>query len=212
MTESIVLHNRLAALLEQANIALTDHQQRQLIDYVQLLDKWNQAYNLTAVRDPQEMLVRHIIDSLVIAPYLQGQRFIDVGTGPGLPGIPLAIACPQYHFTLLDSLGKRVRFLRQVQLSLNLPSVTPVQSRVEQFSDSLPFDGVISRAFASLADMANWCAHLPGTQGRFYALKGVWPTEELASLPENVECETVIPLTVPELNEQRHLVILKIKA
>ncbi|VEB52031.1 16S rRNA methyltransferase [Salmonella enterica subsp. enterica] len=102
--------NKLSRLLADAGISLTDHQKTLLVAYVDMLHKWNKAYNLTSVRDPNEMLVRHILDSIVVAPYLQGQRFIDVGTGPGLPGIPLAIVLPDAHFTLLDSLGKRVRF------------------------------------------------------------------------------------------------------
>jgi len=106
---------KLNHLLDSAGITLTDRQKTQLIQYVELLNKWNKAYNLTSVRDPDQMLVRHIMDSLVVEPHLEGQRFIDVGTGPGLPGIPLAIIRPDSHFVLLDSLGKRVRFLRQVQ-------------------------------------------------------------------------------------------------
>lgn len=117
--------NKLSRLLDEAGISLTDHQKNQLVAYVGLLDKWNKAYNLTSVRDPNEMLVRHILDSIIVAPYLQGSRFIDVGTGPGLPGIPLAIVCPESHFTLLDSLGKRVRFLRQVQHELKLDKRHP---------------------------------------------------------------------------------------
>ncbi|WP_277269768.1 16S rRNA (guanine(527)-N(7))-methyltransferase RsmG, partial [Pantoea septica] len=136
---------KLASLLKAAGISLSDQQKEQLVAYVGLLDKWNKAYNLTSVRDPQQMLVRHILDSIVVAPHLKGERFIDVGTGPGLPGIPLAIVLPQAHFTLLDSLGKRVRFLRQVQHELGLPNITPVQSRVETFPSEPPFDGVISR-------------------------------------------------------------------
>ncbi|EES7443226.1 16S rRNA (guanine(527)-N(7))-methyltransferase RsmG, partial [Shigella sonnei] len=158
--------NKLSLLLKDAGISLTDHQKNQLIAYVNMLHKWNKAYNLTSVRDPNEMLVRHILDSIVVAPYLQGERFIDVGTGPGLPGIPLSIVRPEAHFTLLDSLGKRVRFLRQVQHELKLENIEPVQSRVEEFPSEPPFDGVISRAFASLNDMVSWCHHLPGEQGR----------------------------------------------
>lgn len=111
--------NKLSRLLDEAGISLTDHQKNQLVGYVGMLDKWNKAYNLTSVRDPDEMLVRHILDSIVVAPYLNGTRFIDVGTGPGLPGIPLAIVRPESHFTLLDSLGKRVRFSARSSMSLN---------------------------------------------------------------------------------------------
>ncbi|EIO3282660.1 16S rRNA (guanine(527)-N(7))-methyltransferase RsmG [Salmonella enterica] len=201
--------NKLSRLLADAGISLTDHQKTLLVAYVDMLHKWNKAYNLTSVRDPNEMLVRHILDSIVVAPYLQGQRFIDVGTGPGLPGIPLAIVLPDAHFTLLDSLGKRVRFLRQVHHELKLENITPVQSRVEAYPSEPPFDGVISRAFASLNDMVSWCHHLPGEKGRFYALKGQLPGDEIASLPDNFSVESVEKLRVPQLEGERHLVIIK---
>ena len=204
--------NKLSRLLDEAGISLTDHQKNQLVAYVGLLDKWNKAYNLTSVRDPNEMLVRHILDSIIVAPYLQGSRFIDVGTGPGLPGIPLAIVCPESHFTLLDSLGKRVRFLRQVQHELKLDNVTPVQSRVEAFPAEPPFDGVISRAFASLNDMVSWCHHLPAANGHFDALKGLAQKEERESLPEGYDIVEVIELHVPRLEGERHLVVIKPKS
>ncbi|EJP6410388.1 16S rRNA (guanine(527)-N(7))-methyltransferase RsmG, partial [Salmonella enterica] len=200
--------NKLSRLLDEAGISLTDHQKTLLVAYVDMLHKWNKAYNLTSVRDPAEMVVRHILDSIVVAPYLQGQLFIDVGTGPGLPGIPLAIVLPDAHFTLLDSLGKRVRFLRQVQHELRLENITPVQSRVEAYPSEPPFDGVISRAFASLNDMVSWCHHLPGEKGRFYALKGQLPEDEIASLPDEFSVESVEKLRVPQLEGERHLVII----
>ncbi len=201
--------NKLSRLLDEAGISLSVNQQQLLVAYVELLHKWNKAYNLTSVRDPNEMLIRHILDSIVVAPYLQGTRFIDVGTGPGLPGIPLAIVRPESHFTLLDSLGKRVRFLRQVQHELKLSNVEPVQSRVEDFPAEPPFDGVISRAFASLNDMVNWCHHLPGEEGRFYALKGLVPEDEIALLPAGLSVETIVKLDIPHLEGERHLVIVK---
>lgn len=204
------MQKKLDSLLAAAGIALPDQQKQQLIGYVELLHKWNKTYNLTSVRDPMEMLVRHILDSIVVNPHLEGNRFIDVGTGPGLPGIPLAIVRPDAHFTLLDSLGKRVRFLRQVQHELGLKNVEPVQSRVEEFIPEPAFDGVISRAFASLQDMLSWCHHLPVKgQGRFYALKGLRPDDELASLPEGIALQEVVRLRVPELEGERHLVILR---
>ncbi|WP_336221861.1 16S rRNA (guanine(527)-N(7))-methyltransferase RsmG [Citrobacter amalonaticus] len=201
--------NKLSRLLDQAGISLTDHQKNLLVAYVDMLNKWNKAYNLTSVRDPNEMLVRHILDSIVVAPHLQGTRFIDVGTGPGLPGVPLSIVRPESHFTLLDSLGKRVRFLRQVQHELALTNITPVQSRVEAFPAEPPFDGVISRAFASLKDMVEWCHHLPGEKGCFYALKGQLPEEEIASLPSAFRVDEVVKLQVPQLEGERHLVVIK---
>lgn len=201
--------NKLSRLLAEAGISLSDQQQQQLVAYVEMLHKWNKAYNLTSVRDPNEMLVRHILDSIVVAPHLQGTRFIDVGTGPGLPGIPLSIVRPESHFTLLDSLGKRVRFLRQVQHELKLTNIEPVQSRVEDFPAEPPFDGVISRAFASLNDMVSWCHHLPGDTGRFYALKGQLPEDEIALLPAGLVVESIVELKVPHLEGERHLVIVK---
>jgi len=201
---------QLSKLLNQSAISLTDQQKQQLVAYVELLDKWNKAYNLTSVRDPQQMIVRHIMDSIVVAPYLRGKRFIDVGTGPGLPGIPLSIVMPEAEFTLLDSLGKRVRFLKQVQHELKLQNIIPVQSRVEEYPATPPFDGVISRAFASVHDMLHWCQHLPAEgEGHFYALKGQFPAEECESLPENIQLEASHRLVVPQLDEERHLLILK---
>lgn len=204
------MHKKLDSLLAAADLTLPDQQKQQLVAYVEMLHKWNKAYNLTSVRDPMQMLVRHIMDSIVVNAHLTGTRFIDVGTGPGLPGIPLAIVRPDSHFTLLDSLGKRVRFLRQVQHELGLKNIEPVQSRVEEFKPEPAFDGVISRAFASLQDMVSLCHHLPlKGQGRFYALKGIRPDDELAALPEGVQLEHVVKLRIPELDGERHLVIIK---
>lgn len=199
---------KLDRLLAQTSLILSTQQKQQLVDFVALLDKWNKAYNLTSVRDPNEMLVKHILDSLVVSPYLQGENFIDVGTGPGLPGIPLAIANPDKQFVLLDSLGKRITFIKNAVRQLGLKNVVPVQSRVEEFQDQL-FDGVLSRAFASLKDMTDWCYHLPNASGQFYALKGQYHADELAEITQPIELVEVIKLDVPELVGERHLVVLK---
>lgn len=204
------LLSKLNQLLAKTDIDLTEKQKQQLVDYVGLLAKWNKAYNLTSVRDPQQMLIRHIMDSIVVNGQLNGTKFIDVGTGPGLPGVPLAIVRPDSHFVLLDSLGKRIRFLKQVQHELGLTNIEPVQSRVEEYPIENGFDGVISRAFASLNDMLSWCHHLPSSDGRFYALKGVIRDDEMA-LPEGFVIESITELEVPELDEQRHLVKVSIK-
>jgi 16S rRNA (guanine527-N7)-methyltransferase len=198
---------KLKRLVGQTSLQLTELQLQQLVQYVQLLDKWNSAYNLTSVRDPNEMLVKHIMDSLVVAPYLHGQRIIDVGTGPGLPGVVLAIACPEREFVLLDSLGKRIRFLNQVKLQLGLNNITPLQSRVEDHHEH--YDSVISRAFASLHDMLHWCQHLPAAGGQFLAMKGAQAQEEIAALPDFVKVVGNIELTVPELTGQRYLLVLQ---
>lgn len=198
---------KLDRLLSQANLRLSEKQQQQLLDFVRLLDKWNKAYNLTSVRNPEEMLVKHILDSLVVSPHLNGTHFIDVGTGPGLPGIPLAIANPDKQFVLLDSLGKRITFIKNAVRELGLTNVTPVLSRVEAYQDA-QFDGVLSRAFASLNDMVNWCYHLPNSAGKFYALKGIYAEAEVQEIEKAVKLENVIPLSVPELVGERHLVVL----
>ncbi|RUO59024.1 16S rRNA (guanine(527)-N(7))-methyltransferase RsmG [Pseudidiomarina insulisalsae] len=202
------MQKKLAELLAGAGLEIAPAQQQQLVRLVELLDKWNKAYNLTSVRDPQQMLSRHIVDSLVVLPYLSGQRFIDVGTGPGLPGLPLAIAQPDKEFVLLDSLGKRIRFIRQVCHELGVKNVKAVQSRVEDYDDAAKFDGVISRAFASLSDMLEWCHHLPAADGKFFALKGVYPEAEIAALPPGFQVDDVKKLHVPEVEAERHLVII----
>lgn len=198
--------------LAQAGLVLSAQQQQQLLDYVRLLHKWNKAYNLTSVRHPDDMVVKHILDSLVVSPHLKGQQFIDVGTGPGLPGIPLAIANPDKQFTLLDSLGKRIRFIRQVLHELGLTNVTPVQSRVEDFTPEHGFDAVLSRAFASMSDMVSWCHHLPHAQGCFYALKGQVDQQEIDALPTDCSVTDIKALKVPGLEGARHLVILRAKS
>lgn len=202
------MKEQLKELLKQAQITLSESQIEQQLALVGLLDKWNKAYNLTSVRNPKDMLTRHIMDSLAVRQYLQGQRFIDVGTGPGLPGLPLAIAEPDKEFVLLDSLGKRIRFIRQVCHELKLTNVTPVQVRVEDYQDEKKFDGVISRAFASLNDMLSWCEHLPSDKGRFYALKGLYPQEELDELSANYKTESIEQINVPGIDASRHIVII----
>lgn len=198
----------LRKLVAQTDLYLSESQLAQCVQYVALLDKWNSAYNLTSIRDPQEMLIKHVLDSLVVAPYLTGQHFIDVGTGPGLPGVLLAIYYPEKQFTLLDSLGKRIRFLNQVKMQLKLQNITPIQSRVEDHQPVPGYDGVISRAFASLNDMLSWCKHLPAPNGRFFAMKGAAVQEEIAALPDFVKVDAIHNLQVPQLDAQRHLVVL----
>jgi len=206
----MTLKSQLESLAQQASLELAEQQVNLLIQYVELLNKWNKAYNLTSVRDPNEMLVKHIMDSLMVGPTLDGNSFIDVGTGPGLPGIPLAILYPEREFVLLDSLGKRITFLKQVVFQLQLNNVTPILSRVEKYQPEIPFDGVLSRAFSSLNDMVTWCKHLINAeQGRFFALKGQYPTEEIDLLPENIKLVASHNIVVPQLEGQRHLIELK---
>lgn len=203
------LFENLQKLLDQTDLEVTELQKQQLVKLVELLNKWNKAYNLTSVRDPEQMLVKHIMDSIVVSPYLKGKRFIDVGTGPGLPGLPLAILNPDKQFVLLDSLGKRLRFIRQALLELGLKNVAAVQSRVEEYQPEDKFDVVLSRAFASLNDMLFWCKHLPNEKGHFLALKGQYPAQEIAELDKQFEFMESISLQVPKLEGERCLVKIR---
>ncbi|MFT6193190.1 MAG: 16S rRNA (guanine527-N7)-methyltransferase [Cognaticolwellia sp.] len=205
----MTLSDQLIALIKETSLEVSTEQISLLIQYVELLNKWNKAYNLTSVRDPKNMIIKHIMDSLMVGPHLKGQSFIDVGTGPGLPGIPLAILYPERNFVLLDSLGKRVTFLRQVVFQLKLNNVIPVKSRVEQYHPKQPFDGVLSRAFSSLNDMVTWCEHLVSVeQGRFLALKGIYPSDEIAALSSNITVANSYAIAVPQLDGERHLIEL----
>jgi 16S rRNA (guanine527-N7)-methyltransferase len=207
-----VLLNQLNLYLSQAGIICTPLQKTQLIDYVMLLHQWNKAYNLTSVREPEQMLIRHIMDSAVISKYLgEGARYIDVGSGPGLPGMVLAILNPDKEFYLLDSLGKRIRFQVHVVTQLGLKNVYPVQSRVEDFLPEKKFDAVLSRAFASLKDMLLWCRHLTKDHGKFLALKGKLVQEEIKNLPIDFELKMVHSLQIPALDEERHLLEIEKK-
>lgn len=195
--------------LKNSDLAVSEKQQQQLIRFVLMMHKWNKTYNLTSIREPQQMVVKHIVDSIVVAPFLDKNHYIDVGTGPGLPGIPLAIMCPNKQFILLDSLGKRVRFMKQVAYELKIHNIQPVQSRVENFESSSKIDGVLSRAFASLKDMLHWCQHLVDSHGVFLALKGQVPIQELEELPSGFTLQETIRLDVPGLEGERHIVKIK---
>ncbi|HHW78176.1 MAG TPA: 16S rRNA (guanine(527)-N(7))-methyltransferase RsmG [Xanthomonadaceae bacterium] len=193
---------------ERLGIPLSAQAVAQLMVYLALLERWNRAYNLTAVRDPEAMVVRHVLDSLSILPWVEGPRVLDVGSGAGLPGIPLAIARPGDEFCLLDSNGKRTRFLTQVVAELRLRNVGVVRSRVEDYQPENLFNSVVSRAFATLADMVAGAGRLCAPAGRLLAMKGIFPDDELALLPPGCVVVGVYPLHVPHLEAERHLVHL----
>jgi 16S rRNA (guanine527-N7)-methyltransferase len=206
----MTLTQELSALINKTQLVVSQEKIDQLILYVELLNKWNKAYNLNSVRNLKDMLIKHIMDSLMVGDVLTGKDFIDVGTGPGLPGIPLAILFPERNFVLLDSLGKRITFLRQVVFQLKLTNVTPVKSRVEDFQGEHKFDGVLSRAFSSLNDMVQWCQHLISEEkGQFFALKGQYPHDEIAQLPVHIELLESHEIIVPDLVGERHVLVLK---
>jgi len=195
--------------LVRLELDLTDMAQQQLLDYLALLQKWNKVYNLISRKESDNLVVRHLLDSLVVLPYINSRaRIVDVGSGAGLPGIPLAIACPQCHFTLLDCNSKKARFRSQAVIELGLKNVTVVDARAEEYESEQGFDVVISRAFATIADMLVVAGHLAAPSGRFLALKGVYPEQELAALPDAYRLDEVHPLDVPFLGAERHLAIV----
>lgn len=179
-----------------------------LAAYVGLLERWNRVYNLSAVRSPQEMVIRHILDSLSILPWVTGPKVLDVGSGAGLPGIPLAVMRPGWEFYLLDANGKRTRFMQQSSAHLGLDNVKVLRSRVEDYRPEQCFDSILSRAFASLSDMLSVAGRLCAPAGRLLAMKGILSEQELTELPSGYRVVGVYPLSVPGLNAQRHLVHL----
>jgi 16S rRNA (guanine527-N7)-methyltransferase len=189
-------------------LALSDQQDLQLQRYLELLQRWNKVYNLTAVRDPEQMLPLHLWDSLSIVPFIQAETCLDVGSGAGLPGIPLAILRPTQRFTLLDTNGKKTRFIQQAALELGLANVEVVQTRVEQWQPEQKFAAIISRAFASLADFVTVSGEHLQVQGTLYAMKGRYPESEIAELPQGWSLACSHSLSVPGLDAERHLLEL----
>jgi len=185
------------------NLKVTDQQVDQLLNFIKLIEKWNKAYNLTAIRDREEMARLHILDSLAIVPYIEGQRIIDIGTGAGLPGIPLAICLPEVGFTLLDSNAKKTRFVRQVVLELKLKNVEVLHSRVENYHPEQTYDAVLTRAFARLPDIVKLTAHLLSKEGVLLAMKGQSLDAELAEITAK---KSVISVSVPGTDVERCLV------
>ncbi|MFH0935062.1 MAG: 16S rRNA (guanine(527)-N(7))-methyltransferase RsmG [Pseudomonadota bacterium] len=201
------LDKELAAGIAAMSLAVTPEQQEKLLQYLALLHKWNKVYNLTAVRDPEQMVSHHLLDSLAVLPHLWPQRWLDVGCGGGLPGIVLAVMRPEWSFTLLDSNSKKTGFVQQAVIELGLRNVEVCCERVEQWRPVEKFDGIISRAFADVSDFVSLTRHLLAEGGRWAAMKGV-PEQELQRLPDGIEVEKVITLCVPELEAARSLVVL----
>jgi 16S rRNA (guanine527-N7)-methyltransferase len=206
MTVRVALQARLEQGIAALGLHVSAEAVSRLLDYQALLERWNAAYNLTAVRDPAEMITRHLLDSLAILPYVQGDTLADLGTGPGLPGIPLAIVAPGRDILLVDSNGKKVRFLREAIRALKLEGVRAVQSRVEDVQGQ--FDCITARAFASLADMLGWGGHLLAPGGIWLAMKGKRPDNELPGVPAGFEVRAFHELAVPGLQAERSLLVL----
>jgi len=208
----------LAAGLTALDLDIPARAQRQLIAYVELLSKWNRVYNLTAIREPERMVTHHVLDSLSVLPPLMPLlatstcvRMLDVGAGAGLPGIPLAIARPDWDVTLLDSSQKKVAFMTQTAIELKLANVQALAERVEAFAAPKLFDVVIARAFSALAGFVRSAARHVKPGGRLVAMKGIYPGDELTALPHDVGILSVSALTVPGLAAVRHLVVMELR-
>lgn len=206
MSEAALLDRGLAEL----GLDLSAQARSRLLAFAALLGKWNRIYNLTAIRSPEQAITHHLLDSLSVLPHLGGiARLADIGSGGGLPGIALAIARPELEITSIETVGKKSSFQQQARIELGLSNFMPVHARVEEVVPDAPFDAVISRAFSDIADFVRLTRHLLGPGGRFLAMKGVYPRDELASLPDDVRVVEAHPLAVPGLDAERHLIILE---
>lgn len=194
--------------LAAMDLAVSEGQQQQLLAFLSLLNKWNRAYNLTAVRDERVMVSRQLLDSLSLLPWVTTDHLLDVGAGGGLPGIPLAIVLPGTRFTLLDSNGKKTRFLNQCVLELGLDNVAVIHGRAEDCQPEQPFSQISSRAFTALDNLVGWCGQLLATDGQFLAMKGQYPDDEISALPAGWQVESSHSLKVPGADGERHLLIV----
>jgi 16S rRNA (guanine527-N7)-methyltransferase len=197
----------LAAGLAELGLSLPDADQARLLAFRDLLLKWNKTYNLTALRDPAQAVSHHLLDSLAILPHVDAGPLLDVGSGGGLPGIPLAIVRPELAVSMVDTVQKKATFLQQAAIELKLKNVTVHHARVETMSGQ--YAQISSRAFAEIGLFISLTRHLLAPGGRWLAMKGVRPDDELKALPADIAVETVIPLSVPGLDAERHLIILK---
>jgi len=209
VSAAVNLEQQLSQGLVGLGLELPAATQQQLLHFIELLAKWNKAYNLTAIRDPAEMVSKHLLDSLAILPYLVEGSVIDVGTGPGLPGIPLSLVRPNQAFTLLDSNSKKTRFVTQAVMELGIPNVTVVQSRAEAYMPAHPYDVVIARAFAAIGELLHWVRHLCAPGARIIAMKGQYPEGEMEGWPAGFSCESVEKITIPGLQAERHVVLIR---
>ena len=190
-------------------VASSEPQVERLERYLALLEKWNRVYNLTAIREPERMVTHHLLDSLAILPHVRGARVLDVGSGAGLPGIPLAIAAPELAVTLLDAGHKKAAFLQQAVAELGLANATVVVDRVESWQTDVRFDTIVSRAFADLGEFAAAAVRLLAPRGVIAAMKGVHPHDEIERLPAGFRVREVLRLEVPLLDAERHLVLVE---
>lgn len=204
----MTLARQLAQGVAQLGLALPGAAQQSLLDYLALLQKWNKVYNLTAVREAPRMVSQHLLDCLAVAPHVGAAAILDVGSGAGLPGIPLALVLPDSRVTLLEANHKKAAFLKQAQIELKLGNVEVVCERVEAWRPGRRYEIVVSRAFSDLAEFVKLAGRHVAPGGRLVAMKGIFPHEEIAQLPQGWRLQQAVELTVPALRAQRHLLLL----
>jgi len=200
---------QLARGLTAMGMELPGEQREKLLAYLTLLYKWNRTYSLTALKERDKAVSHHLLDSLSIMPFVPEGSLLDVGSGGGMPGIPLAIVRPELRVTLLDSNSKKTAFLQQTAIELGLKNISVHGGRVEQYHPTIGFAAITSRAFAELTDFVDLSSHLLAPEGVWLAMKGVWPHDEIARLPGNVRVEKVHALTVPGVDAERHLIVMR---
>jgi len=204
----MTLQKILTGALQENNLAINQSAQDKLVQYLELMQRWNKVFNLTTITEPREMVYLHLIDSLLMQPILHGSRLLDVGCGAGLPGIPLAIINPDLHWTLLDKNNKKTRFVTQAIAELQLKNVAVANDRSEDHQATTPYDSILSRAYGTLAMFIDTTQHLIAPNGKFLAMKAKHPTEELQDLPANITVEKIVPIDVKGIKVERCVVVL----
>lgn len=204
-----VFSNLLKTALRENKLIISEPAQQKLIQHLELMQRWNKVFNLTTITDPREMVYLHLIDSLLMQPLLHGERLLDVGSGAGVPGIPLAITNPDRHWTLLDKNNKKTRFITQAVAELKLTNVEVVNERSEDFVSNNGFDAILSRAYGSIEMFLTTTAHLLAPNGIFLAMKGKYPEDELTNLPSNFTVEKTVPIEVKGIKVDRCVIVLK---
>jgi 16S rRNA (guanine527-N7)-methyltransferase len=207
----MTLENILTNALRENNLACSEAQQQKLVQYLELMQRWNQVFNLTTITAPRDMVYLHLIDSLLMQPFLHGKRLLDVGSGAGLPGIPLAIMNPDMHWTLLDKNNKKTRFITQAAAELKLTNVTAIKERSEDYQATTQFDTILSRAYGTIEMFLSTTQHLLTPDGVFVAMKGKHPQDELDNLPPNFIVEKIVPIAIKGITVDRCVVMLGFK-
>lgn len=207
----MTLNKLLSTALHENQLVVSEESQQKLIQYLELMQRWNKVFNLTTITEPREMVYLHLIDSLLMQPFLHGKRLLDVGSGAGLPGIPLAIINPDLHWTLLDKNNKKTRFITQAIAELKLKNIDVVNERSEDFATDTPYDAILSRAYGSIGMFLTTTQHLLAPDGAFIAMKGKYPQDELADITPEFTLEKTVPIAIKGITVERCVLVLRRK-